>query len=646
MRTRAHGLLTIVVAVAVAACSSPSGTPQVTMPLTDSTAADGTSPATTESGVPSIAALAWAPCDDPLATDPALECATLDVPLDYDDAAAEQIGIAMVRIPADSDTERQGAVLFNPGGPGGSGFDDIAQGGATLVAELGLQAFDLIGFDPRGVDRSNGITCLTDEQQDAIVYLDPSPDTPEEEAALDDSTELFETSCVAKYGDTLRHYSTDNTARDMDAIRAALGDETISYLGISYGTYLGATYATLFPERVRAMVLDSAFEPVGDTLEQAYTTQLVGFEQAFHNWADWCESEPTCAFTSDDVEREWDALHAELDGQPVAAADGRLANQAVLEVATISALYSDTQWPVLAKGLQSVGNGDPTTLFRLADSYVGRDEDGTFSTLKQSGKIIRCSSGLSAELPDDPAAFAATLQELAPRFASDVSADDFTDNCAPLMPDVTPRPLQYSGDAAIVVTGGQNDPATPFRWAEEMTVAMGDTARLVTFTGEGHGMVLASSCVTAIEAAVLVDLQLPDADTDTVCDPDPDVPEPAWWSTLPVPTGVGDVVDATELGAFLGLTPTMAYSEIRTASVAPSDVLDNYDVALEEAGFTVAGRQQPVAGIDQAVYFSEDGELFTVLVMGPDSYSSPELEGLDQIVDATTTLVVLLHIPD
>ena len=224
--------------------------------------------------------------------------------------------------PANSD-DRVGAILFNPGGPGGSGFDYIAQGGTTIVESLGLDDFDLIGFDPRGVDRSNGLRCLTDAEQDATQYLDETPDTPDEQAALDAANDQFEAACIAEFGDTLRHYSTDETARDMDAIRAGLGDDQISYLGISYGTYLGATYATLFPDRVRAMVLDSAFEPTGDTIEQEYTTQLVGFEEAFNNWAAWCEGAAECAFRSDDVGAAWDELSAQLDATPVTADDGR-----------------------------------------------------------------------------------------------------------------------------------------------------------------------------------------------------------------------------------------------------------------------------------------------------------------------------------
>jgi pimeloyl-ACP methyl ester carboxylesterase len=584
--------------------------------------------------------LEWGPCDDPKATDEALQCATMTVPLDHTDPTGQQLDIALIRVPATDQDGRVGAVLFNPGGPGGSGFDYIAQGGPTISTSLGLDQFDLIGFDPRGVDRSNGIRCLTDAQVDATEYLDETPETPEEEAALADADDQFDTACIAQYGDTLRHYSTDETARDMDAIRVGLGDDQISLLMISYGTYLAATYATMFPDQVRAMVLDSAYEPTGDTVEQEYTTQLVGFEQAFDNWAAWCEDTDTCAFQTDDVGAAWDALAQQLDDTPVTASDGRSANESVLQVATISALYSETEWPVLARALAEARDGDPADLFAMADDYEGRNDDGTFSTIQQSGSIIRCASGLDAAVPDDPAALVAELHELAPRFSQDITADDFEDSCAALMPDVTPAALHYDGDAAVLVVGGTNDPATPFRWAEEMQAVMGDESALVTYTGEGHGFLLTSKCVTTLEAAVLVDLELPD--DGTTCDPDPVIERPEWWDDLPTPDGVSAIFDEPRVNEELGFGPTLAYTELHTSAMTPSEVLDAYDDALSDDGFQVGDRQEPLDGLEQGVYLQPDGELFSVLAIGPDTFDEPEFEGLADLVPTGQTLIVLL----
>lgn len=656
MRRPHLAAITCVGLLALAACSTdqsvrttaarPIGVETVdTTAPGDTTAPDGTAApvdtsAPDDTAAPVVGEIAWGPCEDEIVTDPAFDCGTLAVPLDPQQPDGDTIDIAMVRLPAVDPSTRIGAVLFNPGGPGGSGFDYIAQAGTTMVDEMGLQDFDLIGFDPRGVDRSNGLRCLSDAEVDATVYLDSSPDTPEEQAALDAADGQFDDACLATYGDTLIHYSTVNTAYDMDAIRAALGDEQLSYIGISYGTYLGSVYATLFPERVRALVLDAAFEPTGDSVEEQYATQLVGFDEAFDNWAAWCEATESCAFRSDDVPADWDALRVVIDGTPAPADDGRLANQAVFETATISALYSESQWPLLAEALQSAREGDGDQLFGLADSYIGREPDGTYSTIEQSGTIIRCASGIDYDLPDDPQALVDELLELSPRFAAGITVDDFTDECAPLMADVTAPALNYTGDAPILVVGGLNDPATPFRWAEEMTAAMGSNARLLTYTGEGHGQMLNSTCVTGWEGQTIVDLTLPPADE--VCDPDPPVEEPEWWAALPVPDGVSDTVDAGGVNALLGITPSLAFSEARTSALSPDEVLAAYDAALEADGWSVGDRAEPIDGVPQGVYFNDDGGVFSVLVFGPEAFASPELEGLDQVADPTQTLVVLL----
>jgi pimeloyl-ACP methyl ester carboxylesterase len=622
--------------------------PDTTEPPTtdepDETTPDDTSaPDTTDGGEQPAGELVWGPCDDEIVTDDALDCAVLDVPLDPQDPDGETIPIEMVRLPATDPESRVGAILFNPGGPGGSGFDYVAQAGTTMASEMGLFDFDIIGFDPRGVDRSNGIRCLTDAEVDATVYLDTSPDTPEEQAALDASDGQFDAACIEKYGDTLIHYSTINTAYDMDAIRAALGDEQLSYIGISYGTYLGSVYATLFPDRVRALVLDAAFEPTGDSIEEQYTTQLVGFEEAFDNWVAWCEGTDECAFRSDDVAAAWDQMRIDIDATPAPASDGREANQAVFEIATLSALYSEAQWPLLATALAEARDGAGDKLFVLADSYVGRNDDGTYSTIEQSGTIIRCASGIDYDLPEDPQALVDELLAVAPRFALGVRAEDFTDGCAPLMPDVTPPTLSYTGDAPVLVVGGLNDPATPFRWAEEMTEAMGPNARLLTYTGEGHGQMLSSSCVTEWEGRLLVDLELPDEGE--ICDPDPDVEKPEWWDALPVPEGVSDTIDASGINALLGVTPSLAFSESRESTLGPEETLDAYDALLEDQGWSTGGRQEPIPGVPQGVWFNDDGGVFSILVFGPDAYASPELAGLDEVADPTKTLVVLLAFP-
>ncbi len=655
MRARRRTTVIIIAAVAfLAAGCSDNGVAvkdrtTVTADAPGSTSTGDTTPDTTDVATTDPASadtIEWGKCTDKLAEDPELECATLAVPLDYDTPNGDMLDLALVRVPATGD--RQGAVLFNPGGPGGSGFDPIAVSGTVIQSELGLTNFDLVGFDPRGVDRSGGIKCVDDAFQDAHLYLDDTPDTPAEQALLDEADQGFIDGCTANYGDTLKFYSTANTARDMDSIRSGLGDEQMSFLGISYGTYLGGVYATLFPDRVRAMVLDSAYEPNGDTVDQQYLTQLVGFEGAFNDWAGWCQDNTTCAFTAPDVGARWDALRLQLDAAPVKATDGREGNQSVLDRATTAALYSKSQWPVLAAALASAEGGDPAGIFTLADDYNGRNDDGTFNTLFQSIGIISCASGISTPPPDDPEALLAKIKAQAPRLGADVTIDDLTnadgDECKQLTGLIDVVPLDYSGAGPIVVVGGTNDPATPIRWAEEMTAELGPNARMVTFTGEGHGQLLASVCVTDIEAALLADLTLPDAGT--VCDPDPAIEEPEWWSNLDFPGEFSDVVSLPAVSAALGLTESVGFGDARTTSLTAQEASDAFEATLNGIGLETAGNQD--LGIDDTIetgYFTPEGDLLVVIVMGPKAFDTDDLSSAKASVPPGKTVVLYLYLP-
>lgn len=544
--------------------------------------------------------------------------------------------MALARLPADGD--RAGAILLNPGGPGASGLDFLSAIAVYARDEMGLDRFDLVSFDPRGVDRSAGIRCLSDEELDAVVFLDPDADS-----GLDADTEFVE-GCLDRYGDALRHFSTVSTAHDMDLMREAMGDETLSYLGISYGTYLGTVYATLYPERVQAFVLDSAFEPTGDSVEEQYLTQLVGFEQAFDAWAADCQSSPACPFGAGDVAAAWDELRVELAVRPVPSADGRVANRSVLETATIAALYSPVSWPLLSLALTDVTAGDPSGLFLLADEYVGRRSDGTFSTITQSNTVISCASGFTRDTPDDPAAFVEVLQAAAPRFASDVTVDDFGDDCTDLVPPVTLPALGHDGDGRFIVVGGVNDPATPIRWAEEMAETLGPNARLVTWNGEGHGQLLFSRCLKDLAARLFVDGQLPD--DRTVCDPDPDVEPPDWWADLPVVEGLSDPLPDGTL-ASIGVPPSLAYGEARTTTLDADQVRDAYRTGLTADGFSFLTTSEEFAGVITDIYMAPgDGfSVLSVLVVTEAALDDPEFATIGRLLGDGELLVALLYLP-
>lgn len=623
--------------------ASPTNPTDTTTP-TETTGPTGTT-APNDTSAPSNDTLNWAPCHDPNAVDPTLECATLKVPLDYDHPSGDTIDMALIRYPASGD--RTGAVLINPGGPGASGFDPVGFSGSAIAQGLGITSLDLIGFDPRGVDRSGGLHCVSDQFEDQHLYIDDTPNTPDQQALKDEAETGFVSGCKQKYGDTLRFYSTANTARDMDAIRAALGDDQISVLGLSYGTYLGATYATMFPDRVRAMVLDSVFEPNGDTAQQSFETQLVGFEGAFKNWAAWCQSDTTCEFNAADVGARWDALKQKLDNNPITASDGRVANNATMETATQAALYTKADWPELGQALNKAENGDPAGIFAIADAYDGRDNSGKFTTLFQSFRVISCASGIASPTPEDPEALAATLRAEAPRFGKDLTAADVTseaDRCKKLVGDVKPDKISYTGKGPIVLVGGDNDPATPIRWAKKMVGELGPNARLVTFTGEGHGQLLVSTCITDIEGSLLEDLKLPDANT--VCDPNPVVPKPDWWDALPVPSGISGVVTLPAVAAVLGAEPTQVFSELRTSSLSAKDAVAAYTKALSDAGLDEfdAPALLPSKDSAQGVYSDGQNRTMAVIAIGPKGFDDEALQSAKVDVSPNTTVVWLIAV--
>jgi pimeloyl-ACP methyl ester carboxylesterase len=620
-------------------------------PIATSATGD-TSPGGTTPGGTAVGGtrLSWGSCNDPKATDPTLECATLDVPLDYtkatDTSKANTITLALIRAPATS--SRKGAVLFNPGGPGGSGFDPIAESGITIQGELGLGHYDIVGFDPRGVDRSGGIRCVDDAFMEKHLYLDDTPDTPEAQALLDEATTGFVKGCKDHYGDTLQHYSTANTARDMDRIRAGLADRQIGFLGISYGTYLGAVYATLFPDRVRSMALDSAFEPNGDTVEQQFLTQTVGFEGAFNDWATWCKGTTECAFKAGDVGARWDALRQQLDAHPLTSTTKRTVNQATMDTATSAALYSRGDWPVLGDALNKAEQGDGDAMLSLADSYEGRNEDGTFDTLFQSIGIIECASGIDQQPPTaaEAESIVQKIHAQAPRMGGHVTAKDLTDqtsSCTDLMPKQSPVPLTYRGKGPIVVVGGTKDPATPIRWAQEMTKELGDQARMVTFNGEGHGQLLASKCITKIEGAVLAAQQLPKADT--TCEPDPVVAKPAWWGDLPTfPNATA--ADLPAVLSAVGLTDTLGYGETFLTDATESAADTAFSAALKAAGFQELGAGDlHLAHTTDRAWQAPNGDLLVVVGLGAAAFDDPEISSAKGAVPPNTTVVVIAYIP-
>lgn len=590
-----------------------------------------------------VSDITWTTCTGENAPEEPFECATFDVPFDHLVPGEETVPLALVRLPADGDS--RGVILTNPGGPGGSGFDLVVNAGESLVQSLDLGDYDIIGFDPRGVDRSGGLRCLSDVLMDKYLYVDSTPDTPEEQQLYDEAETIFEDECENVYGDKIDYYSTTNTARDMDFIRRGLGQEKIHYIGISYGTYLGGVYATMYTDHVASMFLDAPFDPQGDTVEESYLTQIKGFEDSFNTWAKWCESDATCAFAAPDVGQRWDELLEKLDDTPVVTTAGREANNAAMESATIQALYSRNYWPLLATALAQAEQGVGEPVLRLADMYNGRNEDGTFSTIDQSGRIIRCASGFGKVPPEDPEDLVRQLREVAPRFSEGIEVSDFDDNtCTGLTEGAPLFEIAYEGDAPIVVVGGEKDPATPLRWAEEMVESLGSNARLVRFSGEGHSQLLTSSCVDSIAMDFFSeDAVLPE--NNTTCDPDLPVDQPSWWSDLPPATASEIVLDRNVVGPVVGISDTEIYAEYRAVSLNTADAYADYVKRLSRSGF-VPSDPDATDAVESAQFFFKDSISLALLIIDDADLVESQIVQPTGPIPASYRLVILAHVPE
>ncbi|MEZ5258889.1 MAG: alpha/beta fold hydrolase [Ilumatobacteraceae bacterium] len=581
----------------------------------------------------------WRDCEDDSLTSVGLDCGTLDVPLDYDDPGADTIELALVRLPATSSSPT-GSILFNPGGPGGSGIEFVATAVVVDPSVFGPihRSFDLIGFDPRGVGDSSPIDCVDDAYFDEVLLADPTPDDDAERALRDAASDEFVDGCLADKGDTLAEYDTVNTARDMDQIRRAVGDEQLTYYGVSYGSYLGAAYATLFPDNVRALVLDGAFSPGDDDAITSAEIQLRGFEQAFGNWAADCEADDTCPFHADDVSARWLALRDALDADPLPIEDGRTAGEGAILWGTIAALYSPSTWTALSQALAAAEGGDGSKLVGLADLYTGRDPDGHYSNQEEANPVISCASGLNAAMPEDAAERLAALVPELPHFAALVDPEDLDDPCTGLPVGSTPA-FAYDGDAPSLVIGGQNDPATPFVYAERLVDAMGASAGLVTFTGEGHGATGSSACVTELVGQVLVDAETPPADT--TCDPDPERQPPAWFSTLPAVDGLApyDLGDVGELFGF----PSSFYATALVSEDGAAEVVAAIEAAYQAAGWPLVDNSEVPVGdssIASLTFAGTDG-ILAALVIGTEALVEPDLASLGTLFPDDHTIVVL-----
>lgn len=448
----------------------------------------------------------WSACGDDR------ECAQATVPVDWAQPAGDTIEIAMVRYLAQGD--RIGSLLINPGGPGASGFDMVDGFGEYLASERVRERYDLVGFDPRGVGRSAPLDCIGDRALDARRAFDPRADLETEpvEAIAEMAAEArsFAQGCQADAGPLLGHLDTLSVARDLDVLRAAVGDERLTYLGYSYGTLLGALYAEEFPQRVGRLVLDGAVDPA-DTDTEYVLGQAEGMEMALRAYATACLAGDTggeCPLrgSPEEAMRQVADLIEQADDRPLPTDGDRALTEKLAFIGVIAPLYDDAAWPDLETALAGAFRGDGSGLLALADEYSDRAPDGSYaSNLEEVFTAVNC---LDYPVDDSPAAMQAAADEIeaaAPLLGRFMTYGEVQCGQWPVPPVRTPGPLQASGAPPILVIGTTGDPATPYESAQALADQL-ESGRLLTYDGEGHtAFGRGSQCVDDVVDAYLVD---------------------------------------------------------------------------------------------------------------------------------------------
>jgi len=416
------------------------------------------------------------------------ECATVMAPLDWDNpGVGEDVSLAVSRHSATG--QALGSLFVNPGGPGASGYEFVLDTVDFAVSEVLRESFDVIGWDPRGVNFSSPVSCAaTDAELDYFFFgeLEAQPDTPEWDAELLAESIRFGQECQANTGELLEFVDTLSTVRDLDLLRHLVGDEQLNYLGYSYGTLIGALYIDTFPEKVGRMVLDGPVDP-GASQFDLVVNQHRGFEEALEAYLVECDLTNSCPFAGSLEQRLRGVsdLYDELEQNPLRHADGRLIDDGMLRTAMVTTLYAQSSWPFLTQMFEELQEGVTDTAIFLVDFYYDR-EGGVYQNNSMEAFIaINC---VDYPVESDPAVLEAQadqLREAAPYTARPSGDGDLVCMNWPYPPKLNKGPVRGEGANPVVILGTTGDPATPYNWSVSLNEQL-ENSVLLTLVGEGH----------------------------------------------------------------------------------------------------------------------------------------------------------------
>ena len=504
-----RGATVVLALVTLASSCSLGNSAESTSASKDS--ANRTKTSSTETTVPlgEPAALTWTSCEDDLAAAAGLECASLQVPIDPAKPSGPSTELALIRQPSTgSASERIGSLVINPGGPGGSGLEFLTSAAAAFPSELS-DAFDLVSFDPRGVAASSPVECLDDAAAEEQLAGDLSPDTPEELSKAVADQKEFLAACKANSAELLTHMSTADVAADLDQLRIALGDEKLTYLGFSYGTAIGAVYATLYPQNARALVLDGSVSPKSTSEEEALA-QAQGFENTLANFVTACNADTSCAL-GPDAAAKIATTRAELEQKPiqvVTPSGTRTLGVDLFDIGLATALYDTSLWGTAAEAIRDINSGGGQLIFSLVDRQLGREPDGSFDNSSAAQSMVSCADSAQRPTVEESQQAAERIQAGAPTFGQALGWATLSCLGWPLAENPLPE-ITGKGSPTVLVVGTVGDPATPYAWAEQMTAAL-ESAVLLTYEGDGHTAFLRGGpCVDNAVVTYLIELTVP-----------------------------------------------------------------------------------------------------------------------------------------